>query len=68
MTEHWSWLTGSGAAEYTYSPPTRPSRPPHRPLVKLATSAHLHTIARNRPTLCDHKMILQAKTNLPQVS
>ncbi|XP_053614521.1 protein prickle-like isoform X2 [Plodia interpunctella] len=46
MTEHWSWLTGGEAAEYTYSPPTRPSRPPHRPLVKLATSAHLHTIAR----------------------
>nr|XP_032519582.1 protein prickle isoform X2 [Danaus plexippus plexippus] len=47
MAEHWSWLTGCGeAAEYTYSPPTRPSRPPHRPLVKVATSAHLHTIAR----------------------
>lgn len=53
MAEHWSWLTGAGggggggeAAEYTYSPPTRPGRPPHRPLVKLATSAHLHTIAR----------------------
>ncbi|CAH2041927.1 unnamed protein product, partial [Iphiclides podalirius] len=46
MTEHWSWLTGAGASEYTYSPPTRPSRPPHRPLVKVATSAHLHTIAR----------------------
>ncbi|XP_022118409.2 protein prickle isoform X2 [Pieris rapae] len=46
MAEHWSWLTGGEAGEYTYSPPTRPSRPPHRPLVKLATSAHLHTIAR----------------------
>ncbi|KPJ00903.1 hypothetical protein RR46_01382 [Papilio xuthus] len=53
MAEHWSWLTGAGvgsgdaqAGEYTYSPPSRPSRPPHRPLVKLATSAHLHTIAR----------------------
>ncbi|CAG9564373.1 unnamed protein product [Danaus chrysippus] len=47
MTEHWSWLTGCGeAGEYTYSPPSRPSRPPHRPLVKVATSAHLHTIAR----------------------
>ncbi|XP_072942649.1 uncharacterized protein [Epargyreus clarus] len=45
MAEHWSWLTGAGA-EYTYSPPSRPSRPPHRPLVKLATSARLSTIAR----------------------
>ncbi|KAF9799727.1 hypothetical protein SFRURICE_005020 [Spodoptera frugiperda] len=64
MAEHWSWLTGSPAAEYTYSPPTRPSRPPQRPLVKLATSAHLHTIARTRKPFIFRGALCTCQTSL----
>ncbi|GBP67698.1 hypothetical protein EVAR_90548_1 [Eumeta japonica] len=49
MAEHWSWLTGAGCQEgpddYVYSGPGRPRRAPQRPLVKVARSARLHTIA-----------------------
>ncbi|KAG7301142.1 hypothetical protein JYU34_013988 [Plutella xylostella] len=48
MSSHWSWMSGAetaGAGDYIYSPPSRPSRPPHRPLVKLANNAHLHVFS-----------------------